>query len=300
MKKFGVILTTIIYVTLFYSHAWGQTERPDTLMKVESPSRLVITESTKGTQISVTGNGDDAFEASVATEYPEESRVSSSQTTFRESMLSLITDRRTGCCDNSRWDVIMDGVCIGLNKASGIQPEGGLQWSKSFEISWLNCIGVSYAFGKTSVSLGLGFDWRNYKITTSDKMLVATPEKGIAWSEVPEGRRVKNSRLKVFTLQLPLLFRAKIPGTSLYLKAGPVFDFNTYASLKTQYDDADGNSCEIFTKEISPRRFTVDFFGSLSLCQAIGVYVRYSPMKVMDAPGSLNFRPLTVGMTIGI
>lgn len=244
--------------------------------------------------------GEDSFEATVATEYPEESKVSSRQTTFRGSMLSLISDRGYGCCGNSRWDLIMDGVCIGLNKASGIQPDGGLQWSKSFEISWLNCIGVSYAFGKTSVSLGLGFDWRNYKITTSDRILVATPGGGVTWSDVPEGSRVRNSRLKVFTLQLPLLFRAKIPGTSLYVKAGPVFDFNTYASLKTQYDDAEGNKCEIFTKELSPRRFTVDFFGSLSLCQAIGIYVRYSPMKVMDAADGLNFRPLTLGITIGI
>lgn len=124
MKKLVNLLSAIIYSVAGSFCCMAQTENADTLMKVESTSRLVITENGKGTQISVKGEGEDSFEATVATEYPEESKVSSRQTTFRGSMLSLISDRGYGCCGNSRWDLIMDGVCIGLNKASGIQPDG--------------------------------------------------------------------------------------------------------------------------------------------------------------------------------
>lgn len=278
----------------------AQTEEPDTLLKVDSESRLVITESPKGMQVTVAGVEDNGVIATVLSEYPEESSVSSSQTTLRENMFRFISDRGNRCCGSSNWDVVVDGVCIGLNRAVDQCPSGGMQWSKSFEISWLECIGVSYSLGKSSVSLGLGFDWRNYKVTTSDRYLITTPDKGIAWGEMSDGNKVRYSRLKIFSLQLPLLYRLRIPKTSLHFKAGPIFCFNTYGSLKTVYEDAAGNNCEYFTKDIKPRRFTVDFFGSLSLCQSIGVYVRYSPMKVMDAAGSLNFRPLTFGIGIGI
>lgn len=280
--------------------ALAQSEKPDTLLKVDPESRLVITESAKGTQITVSGYGEDGLVASVFSEYPEESSVTSNQTTLRNNMFRLISERGNGCCNDAKWNVILDGVCIGLNRAVGQEPDGGLQWSKSFEISWLNCVAVSYLLGKSSISLGLGFDWRNYKVTTSGRCLLPTPDKGIAWGEIDGDAKVRYSRLKIFSLQLPLLYRLKIPKTSLYFKAGPIFNFNTYGSLKTVYDDTTGNKCEYFTKEIKPRRFTVDFFGSLSLCQAVGVYVRYSPMKVMDAAGSLNFRPLTIGIGIGI
>lgn len=280
--------------------ALAQTEKPDTLLKVDPESRLVITESAEGTMVTVSGYGEEGLSASVFSGYPEESSVSSRQATLRDNMMRLVGERRNRCCNGSKWDVVVDGVCIGLNRAVGQGNDGGLQWSKSFEISWLNCLGVAYSLGKSSISLGLGFDWRNYKVTTSGRYLLPTPERGIAWSDAEGDMKVRNSRVKIFSLQLPLLYRLRIPKTSLHFKAGPVFNFNTYGSLKTVYDDAAGNRCEYFTKEINPRRFTVDFFGSLSLCSAIGVYVRYSPMKVMDAPGSLNFRPLTIGVGFGI
>ncbi|MCM1141669.1 MAG: hypothetical protein NC453_24120, partial [Muribaculum sp.] len=98
----------------------------------------------------------------------------------------------------------------------------------------------------------------------------------------------------------PLLWTWRIPKSSLEFKCGPIFNFNTYASLKTAYEDEDGNKMEDFTKAISPRRFTLDFFGSISYSHAVGLYVRYSPMKVMDAPNTLNFQPLSVGVTFGI
>lgn len=177
---------------------------------------------------------------------------------------------------------------------------GGLQWSKSFEIGWLSCFGVKYGNRRCAVSLGLGFDWRNYKITTTDKCLVANGRKGIEWGSYPLGCKGQNSRLKVFSLQLPLLYSWVVPKTNLVFKCGPVFNFNTYSSLKTAYEDADGNKIEDFTKAISPRRFTLDFFGSLSYKHTLGIYVRHSPMKVMDASTTINFQPLSVGVTLGI
>ena len=296
-------LYSYIYLILalgFCLETNAQTEKADTLLKTETPSRMVITESPEGTRITVTGYGEEGYEASVLSEYPSESSVSSRQMTLGGGMLGLIADKDERCGSGSNWEAVVDGICIGLDKATGLGNCRGMQWSKSFEIGWLNCIGVAYSFGPSSVSLGVGFDWRNYKTTFSDRCLVVTPEKGIDWGSVKEGDNVRFSRLKIFSLQLPLLYRLRIPKTSLNLKVGPIFNFNTYGSLKTSYYDSNGNKWEDFTKDINQRIFTVDFFGSLSLCNAVGIYVRYSPMKVMNASDGLNFRPLTIGVGFGI
>lgn len=278
-------------------------EKVDTLIKVESPSNLIITENEQGMRVTVEGTqGDDKFNVSAFTEYTPDASVTATKNPTRKDWLDrwadgIIRKNKKGGCS---WNLVISGVAIGLVNPINQEPTGGLQWSKSFEISWMSCIGVQYGNRRSAISLGLGFDWRNYKITTSDKCLVANDRRGIEWGCYPSGVRGRNSRLKVFSLQLPLLWTWYVPKSSLEFKCGPVFNFNTYASLKTAYEDADGNKAEDFTKAISPRRFTLDFFGSLSYMRTIGLYVRYSPMKVMNASSTLNFQPLSVGVTFGI
>ncbi len=275
-------------------------EQPDTLLHVSNPSKVIITENSVGTTVTVDGiEGDETFEASVTAAYPQEGSVSSRQRTIGYNMTSILGWRRNIDPSRGYWMLDVDGLCVGLSKPTAMKGEDGLQWSKSFEISWLSCIAVGYQYRRHTFTLGIGFDWRNYKISTSDRFLQANAEKGLEWGKYENGERGRFSRLKIFSLQFPLLYSLSIPSTSLYLKCGPIFNFNTYGSLKTVYDDADGNRCEDFTKDISPRRFTVDLFGSLTFNKGIGFYVRYSTAGVMRAPG-LNFTPLTVGVMFGL
>lgn len=282
-----------------YTNSYAQ-EAPDTLLKTDKPSRIVITESSAGSVISVRGIGeDDTFQTTVNTDYPENASVTSTQSVKYDLPIQL-----PGIKTNSRgWTCFVNGITLGLSNPTGIGGNGGLQWSKSIEVGWLECLAVGYSWGNTSLGLGLGFDWRNYKITTSDRYLTTSPSKGIEWAEagsLPEGSILKSSRLKVFSLQLPLLFRARIPNSSVRLKIGPIFNFNTHASILTRYTDNYGNDNELFTKDLNQRIFTLDFFGSVSIRGIVGVYVRYSPMKVMNGAEGINFRPLTIGIGIGI
>ena len=271
----------------------AQTEPRDTLLDVARPNRLTIMENTAGTIIEV--EGDNGVE-SVMVEYDSDAIVSTTQQTSHKFFRFPFSNEECYEGDGDHWDVSMDGLCIGLTDAHGLTGADGLQWSKSFEISWLSCLNVNYLFSRSRISLGLGFDWRNYKATADGKWLTATEDRGIDWGVAPEGARVRYSRLKVFSLQVPLFYTWSVPKTSLQFKAGPIACFNTYASLLGVYDDADGNRCEYFTKAIDRRPFTVDFYCSLSFRNAIGVYVRYSPMKVMKTASPLNFTPLTVGI----
>lgn len=299
MKSIRLIRIAAVALLTIVSASSSYGQSIDTLVNVGPSSKLVITENPDGTAIIVKdvegGENEDVF---LTVEYPPESSVKSTQSQKRvivDALLNPSKYRRHG-----EWDATVDGICLGLNKATGVDSEIAPEWSKSFEISWLSCLSVGYFYKNSAVTVGLGFDWRNYKITTSDYRFAATPEKGIELVPYQAGENPRYSRLKIFTLQVPVLYRLNIPKTSLSLKLGPILDFNTYGSVKTLYAPAEGKSIEDFNKNIKPRRFTLDFFGSISLNKIVGIYIRYSPMKVMDAPGSFNFRPLTLGIGIGI
>lgn len=298
MEKTIKYLIWFVIVFFVSFNGVAQSQPGDTVMAVDSRSRLVITEKSGYAEIRVTtADGNEVLSTAVSPAGSTYS-VKSRQNTFGSNIRRIM--RNDDCREGSRWDVTVDGVCVGLTDAVGSNHPGEMQWSKSFELCWLNCLAVIYDMGGSDLSFGLGFDWRNYRSTWSDRMLTATSDKGMEWTAPPDGVRIRFSRLKVFSLQFPVLFRTKIPSTSLHFKAGPIMNFNTYGSLKTGYDDTEGNRCEIFTKAIEPRRFTLDFFASLSLCKAVGIYARYSPMKVMKNVGDINFRPFTLGLTLGI
>lgn len=299
MKRNRIFHSAAISLLATLSSFSSYSQTCDTLVNVSQASKLVITEDKRGTTITVKdvekeGNED----ISLKVEYPPESSVKSTQSQKRVLVEALINPSRFR--RHGEWDVIVDGLCLGLTKATGIGLNRAPEWSKSIEIGWLSCFSVGYFYKNSGFTVGLGFDWRNYKITTSDYRFSQTPDKGIELVPYQTGEKPRYSRLKIFSLQVPLLYRLNVPGTSLSMKMGPILNFNTYGSVKTLYKPAEGKSIEDFNKNIKPRRFTLDLFGSISLNKAVGIYIRYSPMKVMDAPGSLNFRPLTIGIGIGI
>ncbi len=277
---------TLILLLLLSFKSHASTEVTDTLMAVDSPSKVLITESSEGTTVTVTDHEGDSEESHFIKYSP-----GANVRTSRNSSVSWLNIPSL----DKDWVIGMDGLCIGLNEAHGQTGGGGLQWSKSFEISWMSCFNIGYKFSRSRIYVGLGFDWRNYKATADSRWLVTSPSGGVEWGEAPEEITVRYTRLKVFSLQVPLLYEWHIPKSQLRLKFGPVLNFNTRSSIKGTGVDADGNHCEFFTKDIGHNPTTLDLFGAITYNYAIGVYVRYSPMKVLKDPSPINFTPLTVG-----
>ena len=294
-------ISRYIALSLFLSlFSFAFAEIPDTLMVVDSPSKVLITESPDGTLITVTDN-EDGTSRSCLVPYTPGAKVNtsrrSSRSIFNIPGIDCFGKKEKCGCFGEGWSVGADGLCIGLNQAHGQTGGGGLQWSKSFEISWLSCLNVGYSFSRSRIYLGLGFDWRNFKATADSRWLVASGDGGLEWGSAPEDVNVRFSRLKLFSLQLPLMYEWKIPKSWLKLKLAPILNFNTYASVKGVYDDAAGNRGECFFKNFERNKVTVDFFGALSYHNALGIYVRYSPMKVLKSSSPINFSPFTLGVT---
>lgn len=287
------------FLLLFPFLSLAQTNNTDTLLNITNPEKVVITESPQGTWI-LLGEGQE----SILIEYPDGANVKTSRHTSRSifNFPGIPCGRKndsSGCFADG-WDLSVDGLCIGLTDALGQTGGGGLQWSKSFEINWLSCLNIGYEFSRSRIYLGLGFDWRNYKATSDARWLQPDSNGGVEWGNAPEGANVKATQLKVFSLQLPLMYTWRIPKSQLKWRMGPILNFNTYSSIKGIYDDPAGNRCEYFTKDFDRRPVTVDFFASLSYQTVLGVYVRYSPMKVLCNASPINFTPLSVGITIGL
>lgn len=292
-------LSVICTTATVYSQQENARQQ-ETLLSNNSSHKVTIIESSEGIIVHTTdsiGELSDSIKISYPSAAVITTRQSDTQISDNSDSFSLNKTKING---KKRWNVILGGVCLGLCNPIGQGFDGGLEWSKSIEISWFKCIGVSYEMSRdTWLSLGIGLDWRNYKITTSDKRLVVNSQRQLEWSAYPDGTIPRNSRLKIFSLQFPLMFTGRIPGTSLSIEAGPIFNLNTYGSVLTCYEDNLGNRYKDFTKDIDKRLFTVDLFGSVSLKNCIGIYARYSPMKVMNGNSGINFTPLSVGIVIG-
>lgn len=289
-------LTTDMVSTIHVS------DTPDTLINVTTPARIVITENSRESSIRIIPN-DGSDEINVTTTYPN------SVTTVKANRFMLEDYLDNGFLKNKdeddRWSFNMQGVCLGFNRTLECPQSSYFQTSRSLEICWMSCLGVNYRFSKVaSLSMGLGFDWRNYKSAISDRYLFQTENKGITINQAPKDQKIINSRVKIFSLQVPLLLKLKVPSSSLRFKFGPIVCFNTHASVLTKLNSSTDRDSEVSSSvsssALNPRDVTLDAFASISLDSTIGLYVRYSPMKMFQKSSPVNFTPLSMGFTIGI
>lgn len=290
------IYTAIILSVACCSVSVGAQERPDTVMSVTNPSSVTITENPEGFAVSVLTSGPDG-----------ESRSEYSEAFDKPVRIEAVRQRASltiASSDDNSWDFTLGGPGIGLVNACG-QPDGmGIEMGKSFEISWLNAIAVSYRmpWSTSRLSLGIGIDWRNYRISTSATRFIPVEGGGVGIGQYPEGVEAHGSRLKVFGIGMPLIWHQTLPfnifGDKCLFGLGMVFNYNPHASMLTKWTTADGMKAKQSTDNIGHRRFTVDLIGLVRVWRSISLYVRYSPQTVLKGAGQPRFRPLSSGVVI--
>lgn len=292
------IITILAAVIVAFSATAKESVKPDTLYKNNSTSTMIITEDPDGVTLDIKSHDKENDARIRLVEYSDNSSVSIDQHTSRFQTFSY-TNCAVGIKANSHWDAVCGGLNIGLVNALNQPGDMRLQWSKSFEIGWVNAFAVRYSHRMASVSLGIGFDWRNYNTTShTHYMTPVAAGTGVATVPYPDGVKSGNSRIKVFSLGFPLLYTQRIPHSTLSLTAGGIFNLNTHASLLTHYTDTDGNSIEEFSQNVHRRRFSWDLYGAIKFYNNVGLYVRYSPQSVLYGRDVPKFNPLSVGVTL--
>lgn len=165
----------------------------------------------------------------------------------------------------------------------------------SYELMWDNILKFSYHVVPytTSVSLGFGMTWRNYRMTGRTRFIQEGDN--LVLGDYPEGAEIKFSRLKVFSLTVPLMINQSL-GRKVVLSVGPVINFNTHGSLKTRYT-LGGEKVKETGKNIHQNRVTVDLMAKLRF-RSIGVYAKYSPSDMLNTEFGPKFRSFSTGITL--
>lgn len=187
-----------------------------------------------------------------------------------------------------------DITSLGIGMVNAINaPENlNIDMGASYEFSVDNLLKCCYnLIPTTSVSLGIGLNWKNYRMTGCTRFI--KEGNNLFLDNYPEGADIKFSRLKIFSFTVPLLIHQAI-GRKAALSLGPVVNINTYGSLKTRYVLNDERIKEK-SKDINQNSATIDFMAKIHLGE-IGFYAKYSPTSVLNPDFGPKFNSYSAGI----
>lgn len=141
------------------------------------------------------------------------------------------------------------------------------------------------------LSLGLGIDWKNYRMT-DDMLFTKGPDGNVRAEKFPLEFEPKFSRIKVFSLTATLRYQFNV-NDDFHIGFGPVVNFNTYASIKTRYKLL-GDNVKHVEKNIRQRPITIDWMLNAQIA-GFPFYVKYSNDDVLK-DGGVRFRSLSFGL----
>ena len=184
------------------------------------------------------------------------------------------------------------GLCYGANA----DYKGPQSVGSSWEIMWTIAEIEKYGYGKhNGFSIGFGVNWRNFRIDGRSKF-VKLDDGTITEEGLPAGYDNDFSRIKVFSLTIPVMWKYRTKQVTFGL--GPVFNINTYASIKNRYWDADGEKHKQIFKKIHQRPITVDIMAEVSFHNWFSIYGKFSPMNILNSTyaNDVNFQPVSFGI----
>jgi hypothetical protein len=187
-------------------------------------------------------------------------------------------------------------LAIGLTYGANAKYSSSQSVGSSWEIMWTIMEWEKYKYGKhNGFSVGFGVDWRNFRIDGRQYFYKAD-DGMLSEQNYPAGYEPDFSRIKVFSLQIPIMWKYRTKKMTFGL--GPVINFNTYASIKNRYRDADGAKHKDVYKQIHQRPITVDIMGEVSIRNWVSIYAKYSPMTILNSSygGDINFQPVSFGI----
>lgn len=183
------------------------------------------------------------------------------------------------------------GFIGGVNQDKDVSIDMG----QSYEIEWGDVIRGKARIGKKDlVSIGMGFDWRNYRVT-NHKMFAKDGRGIITMQDYPEGVEPKFSRIHTFSLSVPLKYYHYF-NKNIFVAVGPELYFTPYGSLKTRYYE-DGEKRKITAGNVHQNRFSVGV-GAEIIIHKIGIYYKYNPFKVLQSSYGPSFSSMTTGIKV--
>ena len=291
MKR--ILYLSFAICQLSYSSAEAQN---DTVV-IHNPKKVTIVTGDSLQKIIVTGKeGDDKFTYQNAIRLVDSNYVST--TRIGRDRWELIPSVKVG---KKKGDVKGRGsnnaisAHLGLGFTAPTKADARTDFStfKSWEI-FATPIQWDHHFDRrerNTISLGLGIDWKNYRMT-GDTRFTKAPDGNVVIENYPLQVSPDFSRIKVFSLTTIIEYTHSF-NDDFWIGIGPVVNFNVYASVLTEYSMY-GEDIRKLEKNIRQRPVTIDWMFRLGLF-GVPFYMKYSYDNVLKA-GGVKFRSLSFGL----
>lgn len=282
--------------------AVGQTGSVTDTLVVNHPKRVTIISGEKAHTIRVEGKNNDPnyyYQKTI-----EQNSTSSSVTREYQSSWDFkipftgSTQRKKSKNEKDfKFQVQNGGIAFGFVNALNAPAPMDVKMGASYEIMSDHIINFAWYPSRTRRTvcffIGVGIDWRNYRMTGNTRFLKEGAN--LTFAPYPEGADVLFSRLKIFSWTIPIMYNQRL-SKDLTFSFGPVVNFNTYGSLKTHYK-LNGRTEKILDKNIHQNPVTVDLMAHLKI-KIIGFYVKYAPCNIVDTEYGPKFNSLSTGITL--
>lgn len=195
-------------------------------------------------------------------------------------------------------------VYFGFAQAINAPKEVDLSMSASNEIGfelggyrWFNHKKDQY------FSVGLGFDWRNFRMTGRERFVQNNKGELVVEGYPESATSTISSRIKVFSVNLPFRYTFLLP-QKWSMDVAAILNFNTFASAESFYKVQDEtmqvkHHVKESYKDLHQKVVTVDFMARVHW-RGLGLYVKYSPCKVINQDFGPSFTPISTGIMLGI
>jgi len=288
----------IVYLSLLISQlSIGSAVAQNDTLVINQPRKVTVVTSDSLQHIIVSGKqGDDDFVYQNTIRLVDANYES--KTSISRDHWELIPSVKLGkgkAEENGRRSQNQLSVHLGVGFTCPTHVDERLDFStfKSWEI-FATVVQWDHFFDRKShnkLSIGLGIDWKNYRMT-DDMLFTKGPDGDVTVAKFPLEYEPKFSRIKVFSLTATLRYEHNF-GNGFAIGFGPVFNFNTYASIKTRYKFL-GDKMMHVEKSIRQCPVTIDWMLNMRVA-GFPFYVKYSNDDVLK-DGGVKFRSLSFGL----
>ncbi|EJX09324.1 hypothetical protein, secreted [gut metagenome] len=277
-------------------NGWASV-RPDTIVVVNHPQKVTIEKSLSSLSVKVEGRGSDQqyyYSERMETDSSAAFLTKEQRTDNWDFKIPFVGKKKQKMLEKNTTDVCFGGFGFGLVSAVGADDGVKVDMGASFELSMDHLLSIHYNLThSTYVSAGFGMTWRNYRMTGRNRFIQNVDNLQVG--PYPEGAQIDFSRLKVYSLTVPLMLHQYL-NRDIVVSFGLVINFNTHASLKTRYVLDGEKVCEK-SNNIHHNRLTLDLMAKFRF-RTLGLYVKYSPTNVLNTEFGPKFRSLSTGITL--